>query len=49
MKKIICEFLKKFPNGSFEEFSKYYENFINEKFEEYKNKKIKELKDDRIK
>lgn len=43
---VMVRFLDEFPNGSFQDYKKYYENYINEKFEEYKQKQFKILKKD---
>ena len=48
IKEILKEFLEKNPNGSKNDFVKYFRQkeaeFIEQKFTEYKNKQIKELK-----
>jgi hypothetical protein len=40
---VMHRFFSEFPNGSFEDYKKYYENYINEKFDKYKQKQLKLL------
>ena len=43
---VMHRFLSEFPNGSFEDYKKYYEDYVNEKFEEYKRKQLRILNKD---